>query len=241
MKKWIVKAIVPAIAIVLFGALVDFLLRYTDDTSYRSSQVALRQLEHNHIVGIAVQDSDAIQTKYCALHNLGVFQHEETKEFLAAKVSKDLNCRKSGYGSYDVPDILNGRLTDAELAEIKSCVEQSKVIQDSCTASDKSGLHSKPRARCSLTILAGIDRFFAQEEVTVIAESYRKLLGKKAKETILSIRNEDKLITQFSGRIGCTNERGTGRTCRTMAAVQAISYPSTCKGVREFLKEIEKR
>ena len=109
---------------------------------------------------------------------------------------------------------------------LASCEEQATFVTDSCKAYDKSGFHDRPRGTCSLRISAGEDRFFKKSSFEVVSEYYRQRSGTPASS--LTASPAEGLIVSFSGRIGCTNSKGTGRTCEAKATVRAKSYPLNC-------------
>lgn len=118
----------------------------------------------------------------------------------------------------------------------ESCENLAVVIQDNCRAYDRnSGLTGSPSASCGISLDAGSERFFYQDQVTVVSQSYRKRAGATAINAIVPVPPEgDSPVVKFSGRIGCTNSSGAGRTCESKATVSAKSYPMTClKTLRE--------
>jgi hypothetical protein len=124
-------------------------------------------------------------------------------------------------------------------ALIGYCRHQMRDLTTSCRAYDKSGIHSSPSASCSMRLDAGTGRFFAENTVTVVSESYRNISGVAAKDAMKPIYAEhsgEQLIIAFAGSIGCTNAQGTGRTCESNATVNANSYPFECAAVRKELR-----
>lgn len=118
--------------------------------------------------------------------------------------------------------------------------EVKKVVTGTCEAKDRSGFESSPSARCSITLTAPEDFFFADSQVTVTAEHYRNISGAAAKDAIKPIKTiefeSNSLPIQFGGTIGCTNARGTGRTCVVSATVQAQAFPKQCLEVYRDLR-----
>lgn len=121
---------------------------------------------------------------------------------------------------------------------ILTCKDEAEVEKHSCRAYDKSGFEGKPSDSCGLRLNSGDGRFFAENEVTVLSQNYRKNGGASAKNAMLARRKEINgvsVVDAFSGPISCTNSRGTGRTCEAKATVQAVSYPDKC---HEVVKEL---
>ena len=119
-------------------------------------------------------------------------------------------------------------------ALVSTCKNQAKSIDHSCIAYDKSGFHSSPSSSCVLQINAPKNYFFAKEHVIVIAESYRRISGASAVNSVkpkYKTINGKKLATSFIGRIGCTNSSGTGRTCESKATIKQVAYPLNCISV----------
>lgn len=132
------------------------------------------------------------------------------------------------------------RLKEIErLSALKSeCVANAKDETGYCRATDKSGFHSSPSARCSIQLNAGEGRFFADNQVTVMEEHYRNISGAPARDAMkptLIRLGEFEVPTNFGGTIGCTNAAGTGRTCEVRAVVRARSFPKNCIEIRRDL------
>ena len=250
MKKWLKRAIIPTLVLVLGGVGAHFIIKQTDDSLVIAEQVAIRQAEHSHLLHISQMydknNENLLAMMYCRLHHHKLLLHPETQATLSNIVSKDLRCSQSGYNTrVDASQLLRKyekTINEEDFENIRECIAESKVVADSCVAKDKSGLHSKPRAFCELSISAGKDRFFVQDAVTVTSESYRRNAGNRAKKALKPKRDlKSDVTTAFAGKIGCTHKRGTGRTCESRAAIQAISYPIKCKGITEYLKLIAQR
>ena len=80
-----------------------------------------------------------------------------------------------------------------------------------------------------MSLSAGEGRFFAKSKVEVVSEYYRDRRGSKAVDAMKPVKPKDKnYITSFSGRVYCSNSRGTGRTCDVRASVRAKSFPLSC-------------
>lgn len=112
------------------------------------------------------------------------------------------------------------------------------MVSDSCTAYDKSGFHSSPSATCNLSLIAPEGKFFADDEVTVVEESYRNIMGVGARDAMKpTLRRIDdvEMPVKFEGQIGCTNAAGTGRTCESKAVVQLSAYLDECSSVADAL------
>ncbi|MGB6318745.1 MAG: serine protease [Litorimonas sp.] len=131
-------------------------------------------------------------------------------------------------------DLYNVSL-ESSIDEIQ-CLALGRDVVESCEAYDQSGVHSRPSGSCGMTLEAGEGRFFNQNTVDVVEERHRHMDGEPA---IMAMRPTTVagLVTRFHGRIGCTNEAGTGRTCRSYAKVKATSYPDYCfQSVEKFRK-----
>ena len=207
------------------------------------------QTFNSHIVknrDIAVQSSLIYEQAELDLAKLEVEKLLEYQSKTPAEERGELFCnliKNNTYPSKLAQDKLASLTDDFQtcykLAEEKAKLEEKKkqcavefvYVTKGCRAYDKSGFHSTPRASCGISLVAGKGRFFAQERVEVVSESYRRISGRKAIDAILPRKPEGKdYITSFSGRIGCTNSSGTGRTCETKATVRAKSYPIDCIG-----------
>ena len=151
-------------------------------------------------------------------------------------ISNDPGDCTSGIYTAKKEDISASPISNTDVT-VPDCVRNSGVVTTSCRAYDKSGFHSRPSASCQLTLEAGEGQFFAQQKVTVLSESYRKLKGPRAIGAV-SAKQKDGVTRSFSGRIACTNKRGTGRTCQSQATVRAISYPDSCLSLSEELENI---
>ena len=121
---------------------------------------------------------------------------------------------------------------------IQSCLADFKVVEDSCRAYDKSGFHERPSKTCKITLNAPDGRYFKDNKVTVVSEYYRDRKGYTALSAIKPVTVKDGRTVEFSGKIGCTNSRGTGRTCESKAKVRLAAYPDKCF---EILKDVSER
>ena len=244
MKKWVIVSIAPAVFLVIGGGIVEFIIRSLDTSHYISAQNIILEIEHEKILDTVDVSEDKRMEMLCGFYNSRMFRHSDTLEILSSHTSKDIKCTKNGYDNLlDISRFSNDTLNNSDILMIKTCIEDSKAVTGSCTAYDKSGIYGTPRARCTLEIEAGDNRFFAQETVTVLSEKYRKRRGLPAQEAVKgkpmeSNENGVNLFTQFTGAIGCTNAKGTGRTCRSYATIQAISYPLRCSQWTSQLKVI---
>jgi hypothetical protein len=123
-------------------------------------------------------------------------------------------------------------------AELEACIRSAVAHTGSCRAYDKSGFHERPSDDCTIEIRTGSeDHFFAHKFVEVVSESYRRMDGRPAGEISLQeLENTSLSERYYFGEIGCTNSRGTGRTCETRATVRAYSFPiATCEGLADEL------
>ncbi len=122
---------------------------------------------------------------------------------------------------------------------IAKCELQAVSRTHSCRAYDKSGFHSSPRASCNLALTSGSGMFFADQSVRVIRENYRVISGASASAAVkpkFSTLEGVKIVTAFSGSIGCTNSSGTGRTCESTAEIQANAFPNVCVSILKELR-----
>lgn len=121
--------------------------------------------------------------------------------------------------------------------QTNQCKEQVVFKSGYCRAYDKSGLNSSPSANCDIDVNADGGYFFTGEAVEVVSEYYRNIAGASAGQAVRPRRVEGQAhVTRYSGRIGCTNARGTGRTCVAEATVRVPSYPMACLEYIEALK-----
>ena len=246
MKKWLLKAILPVVILIAGGAVVDHAVRTFNKPEILKEQRALLILEREKILeALGSSDEGRRNRTLCQYYNSGLFEQEKNIKVLYRLAGRNLKCRKDGYDETLEVSNLPG-LTDQELKDVSHCIDQSVPITDSCTAYDKSGIFDTPRGSCSMEIAAGEGRFFAQEKVTVISEHYRRIKGVPAEAAMKPRPDQssdagDRTITSFSGVIRCINTTGTGKTCRSTATVQAISYPIECKKVAIHLKGITRR
>lgn len=132
---------------------------------------------------------------------------------------------------------------EAEIQRLETlfhqCSAQAAPVTSQCSARDKAGFHGRPHASCGIVVDAPAGRFFPAPTVTVIRQHFRQLNGPPPKE---ALRPQTTLVagkpvtTAFVGRIGCTNSKGTGRTCDAQAVVTANSYPIACADVSKRLR-----
>ena len=164
---------------------------------------------------------------FCEFFDKNIYPSTSAQNKLAAFTNNFQDCF----------DLAEERALAAKLESKRAeCNKKAIFITGSCRAYDKSGFNSKPSASCGIKLAAGVDkngeaRFFGQDKVEVVSEYYRKRSGRSAVSAMIPQTPEGKdYVTSFSGRIGCSNDRGTGRTCEAKATVRAKSYPLTCLG-----------
>lgn len=246
MKKWIVRSIVSTLFLAAVTVAVEFIVRSQDDSNLSQERRALLVLERTKILSAldilnASDKANLEKDKLCKLYNSGLIKHEHNAELLYEVVGKDLRCTKNGYiTTMQMPllDEKNKIITE----KVKDCINKAIPVENTCVAYDKAGIFGTPRGRCGLKLEAGAGRFFAQQEVTVISERYRRIKGPRAKQAMSPIQdNKDDvpggLTISFVGAIGCINTSGTGKTCRSTATVEALSFPIKCKDVRDQLSK----
>ena len=240
MRKWIVRSIVPVLVLVVGTGAVEIIVRSQEDSNFAQERRALLVLERTIILNTS-DKTNVEKDRLCKLYNSGLFKHENNAELLYEVIGKDLRCTKRGYNTtMNVPAIADG---DKNLMKkVKDCINNALPIKDSCVAYDKSGIFGTPRGRCGLKLEAGDGRFFAQQEVTVISERYRRIKGRKAKQAMSAIQSKKddatkSLSISFVGTIGCIHTSGTGKTCRSTATVEALSFPIKCKDVKDHLSK----
>ena len=178
------------------------------------------------------------QERLCELHHSNLIQSETVKETVWKALVDDPRCTKDGYLDY-IPVVNMANLDQATRERVRDCLRASSAVTTSCQAYDKAGFHGRPGGACTLTLKAPEGHFFAQESVTVLSESYRQQDGEAAGQAMKPVLGDDGLAWQFSGRIGCTNKRGTGRTCSASATVRAVAFPLGCADLRDVLKGAE--
>ena len=194
---------------------------YEIDKINAEADAEIRVRETNELFKLlTIADPTEREEKLCFMYQEGIFTSEAVISELKLKVSNGAVCNRLNEAKASSQKIED----DKELCEV-----QATFVTDYCKAYDKSGFHERPRATCSLTLNAGEGRFFYQENVEVVSEYYRNRNGASA----ISMRPSlsDGLTTSFSGRIGCTNSKGTGRTCEAKATVRAKSYPIECSKI----------
>jgi len=194
---------------------------YQLDTINAEADAEIRVRETNELFKLLTLDDPNLREKrLCYMYENGIFTSESVISELDLKVSNGEVCKK-----------LNETKAAEQKIESKkeNCETQATYVTDYCRAYDKSGFHESPKATCGLSLKAGSGRFFNQDAVEVVSEYYKKRTGAAA----ISMQSNltDGLITSFSGRIGCTNSKGTGRTCEAKATVRAKSYPIECKDI----------
>lgn len=194
------------------------------------------QVEQEQIMAVLSLDPKDRIARLCELHHSSLFQSERIKDTIAQMVVKDPKCTKSGYVAH-IPSVDFGDMSEQDQRSAFSCLQDSNPITASCSAHDKAGFHGVPSGSCEMTLTANQGHFFAQEHVTVLSESYRRISGSAAETAMESTVSDDGLIRSFTGRIGCTNSRGTGRTCAASATVRAIEYPERCSDLKDILKD----
>lgn len=230
------KAIwIPAIALVLVGIITvvgNVIIEYDRDPTFAMEQQTLIEV-------LATLSGDERSTRLCEFHHSNLFQSQRVIVTLAEMVARDPKCTADGYLPHMpvVPiDVRSAIEDDTARARLDECLQQYSTVTASCQAYDKAGFHGRPGDSCGLSLDAGEGRFFAQESVTVLSESYRKRRGAAARESMKPTKSNDDLIRSFNGSIGCTNDRGTGRTCSARATVRALAYPDSCSPLRNLLQ-----
>lgn len=138
-------------------------------------------------------------------------------------------------------------IKNCEQELINDCKANKEKEIDYCKAYDKNALLEldvRPNDSCKLSLTATKGYFFINKEVTVVSENYIRVGGEKAKIAVKPVIYENipkysnsKFITKFEGSIGCTNYKGSGRTCESSAKIEAVSYPIRCLSVRNKLKK----
>lgn len=223
----------PAVWVPLLAAMLTVIGGFIVDRTVASldSDPTLEMEQQQILAILELERGEERQRRLCDFHYSNLFQSKRIAETIAERVAEDPRCSPDGYANPQTPSAaLRGALAECQAA--------GSPVTASCTAYDKSGFHSRPGDTCPLHLAAGDGRFFAQEHVTVLSESYRQLSGQSALDAVLPLPPQDGLIRAFSGRIGCTNDRGTGRTCSATATVRAISYPeSHCRDVADGLRQ----
>lgn len=194
--------------------------------------------EQKLVMGALELDVEQRQAKLCEFHHSGLFQSERVIDKIATAVIDDPKCTKDGYSPH-IPTVsatAMGQLAEADRQRVTNCLQVSSPVTSSCQAYDKSGLHARPGDSCGMSLKPDEGRFFAQDRVTVLSQAYRQRSGLAAGDAMKPTKDDSGLIRTFSGTIGCTNDRGTGRTCSASATVRAISFPDHCADLRDILK-----
>ena len=165
---------------------------------------------------------------FCGFIDRDAFNTQEARLKLDSLTNNKKTCFK----------LAEERAIQQQIEEDKlRCETQAVYVTGSCRAYDKSGFHGTPNASCGITLNAGVDedgtdRFFDQDKVEVVSEFYRKRKGNSAVNAITAKPKKDKgYNTVFSGRISCSNSKGTGRTCEAKATVRAKSFPLSCRDI----------
>lgn len=169
------------------------------------------------------QDANLQNEQLCKLYNSKIFSHEDSINKLLSLVEQGKLCKELK---------IKSTLEEGKKRKIAECLELAVEKTSNCRAYDKSGFNDKPKASCDISLNAGEGYYFGQDRVEVVSESYRKLTGPRVIDAMKPKLGENKdYITSFSGRISCTNSRGTGRTCEARATVKAKSFPLSCLNV----------
>lgn len=226
------KSIGPAVWIAALSTVAAALLTVVGTALVNTwNEEQMSAVEQAKLLAVILPlDPEERAAKKCELHHSRIFLSRDVKENLAP-IAEDPLCTAHGYSTVSpAPDETppapdepaSSGLSQAEA--VASCLEAAASVTASCQAYDKAGFHGRPGARCELRLDAGKGRFFAQDRVTVLSESYRQIAGDRAGDAMEALESGD-LVRSFRGSIGCTNDRGTGRTCAAEATVRAISYP----------------
>ena len=122
-------------------------------------------------------------------------------------------------------------------AEKLKCIA-SPWVERNISVSDKSGIHSSPKASAALSITAQEGSFLSAYEI--VFEDYRRPDGKTVSEqlksggvTLASFTPENgsaeiQLPVAYNARVACTNSSGTGRTCQARVILRAREFPASC-------------
>lgn len=223
------RPIYEEILLLSFGALLTciggVLLWWLSSTSEFESSVG--SMERSMVLDIVSSESPtAVEGRACRLLNSDTLTDDESYEILAGFVAREFEhrCKKVVY------------LDPSDGDFVASCKNAIVVVTDSCRAYDKSGVFQKPRASCKLNLSAPEGYFFLTEKVDVVHEKYREPTKSRAgdaepsgKSTTAEFNGQQRtFFPEFSGQIGCTNDRGTGRTCESRATISAVAVPEKC-------------
>ena len=240
-RAWRTTIIVPVIiasiaAMVNGGAIIydSYITRDTQSELLRVSNLDdLFVREHRKIFSIIDLPEEERMSLICRWYRSNLFQHEDSIAVLNRSFSAEARCSADGF---PIDKKYARELESGTAISLSNCRNVAAPVTASCKAYDKSGIHSRPSASCTIKLSAGRDRFFASSSVEVVSEFYRKRSGESAAQSIIGKADKQTgVIRVFSGRIACTNDKGTGRTCEARATVQAKSYPDSCIGLRDSL------
>ncbi len=65
----------------------------------------------------------------------------------------------------------------------------------------------------------------------IVSENYRNRDGSAVRDAVTVVAtdaDDARFPVRIAGTIGCTNSRGTGRTCKTTATIAARAFPKAC-------------
>lgn len=227
-KAWqrvIAAPLAIAVLVALVSGLISLLVERTKIKSSGENGKFAR--EHALLLAVDQPEPDQRKKRLCQFAYSNSFQHDDTRAILDEFLKTNTDCNATGIAS------VKAKPTEAK-NELEQCIAAGTVKRSSCRAYDKSGFHSRPSKSCTIELPAGEDRFFAKSQVKVIDEFYRKRSGAPASEAVKPVAGSD-AIRAFSGKISCTNSRGTGRTCEARATVELVSYPNSCMPFKEEL------
>lgn len=213
-----------------------YLTRDTQNELLRNSGLdELFAREHTKLLSVVDLPEKRRMSLICRWYRNNLFQHGDSIELMKQTFSAETRCSSDGY---PISPVSTGSVISADNISLEKCKKLAAPLTASCKAYDKSGFHSRPSASCTIELKAGDDRFFAADSVTVVSEHYRKRSGNAAADSVVK-KLVNGVVRSFSGSIACTNDKGTGRTCEARATVQANSYPDSCLGLRDSLKDAE--
>lgn len=117
---------------------------------------------------------------------------------------------------------------DARLLRI-GCLSAAAKVSQSCRAYDRSGLHSRPRDSCAMSLEAKSDDHVLVG-ISVVEESYRQPPDGKptASEALRDLLMTDATPKAVRYTVECTNSAGTRRTCESRVTMIATSVPQHC-------------
>lgn len=214
--------LITLVALIATGYISYQLYFYYEDLKKQFAETELRQKQEDAVnAGVSNLEGDEQLAKYCSLFETGMVEiNGETQVINLVTLGEIEEIVRNGEVCYDLK-FRQG---------LASCEEQATFVTHSCRAYDKSGFHGRPKARCSLRLYAGEGRFFRSGSFEVVSEYYRRLSTAPASSLT---PNSEELTVSYSGSIGCTNSKGTGRTCEAKATVRAKSYPLSCSAFIE--------